>query len=155
MYKVCRQAMCCHGEMASLCSRLLWPLSLLVPALYWQVMGNHWYMLSFPWFLVQLYHVHVACTLLQDAREYSCCYHPSGCLNGWSDKTITRQGHHDGIVTAVIGGKVQLVYITPENILSKYQFCNMPLGVQYQESFKALVVEPHCIKLWYVSHVSK
>ena len=59
----------------------------------------------------------------------------------------------DDVIMAVISGKVQLVYISPENILTNYRFCNMISGTQYQENMKALVVdEAHRIKLWYVLH---
>ena len=59
----------------------------------------------------------------------------------------------DDVIMAVISGKVQLVYISPENILTNYRFRNMISGTQYQENMKALVVdEAHCIKLWYVLH---
>ena len=59
----------------------------------------------------------------------------------------------DDVIMAVISGKVQLVYISPENILTNYRFRNMICGTQYQENMKALVIdEAHCIKLWYVMH---
>ena len=55
----------------------------------------------------------------------------------------------DEVVMAVISGQVQLVYISPENILLNYRFRSMICGLQYQENLKALVVdEAHCIKLW-------
>lgn len=55
----------------------------------------------------------------------------------------------DDVVMAVISGQVQLVYISPENILMNYRFRSMICGAHYQESLKALVVdEAHCIKLW-------
>ena len=57
----------------------------------------------------------------------------------------------DDVIMAVISGKVQLVYISPENILTNHRFRNMIRGTLYQENMKALVVdEAHCIKLWYV-----
>ena len=47
------------------------------------------------------------------------------------------------------GREVQLVYISPENILMNHRFCSMICGTQYQDNLKALVVdEAHCIKLW-------
>ena len=63
---------------------------------------------------------------------------------------------NDDVVMAVVRGKVQLVYITPENILTNSLFRNMLCGAQYQENLKALVVdEAHCIKLWYVNQCNK
>ena len=57
----------------------------------------------------------------------------------------------DDVIMAVISGKVQLVYISPENILTNHRFRSMIRGTLYQENMKALVVdEAHCIKLWYV-----
>ena len=55
----------------------------------------------------------------------------------------------DDVVMAIISGQVQLVYITPENILMNHRFRSMICGTQYQDNLKALVVdEAHCIKLW-------
>ena len=60
---------------------------------------------------------------------------------------------NDDVMKAVLLGKVQLVYITPEKILNNYLFRNMLCGAQYQDMLKALIVdEAHCIKLWYVRH---
>ena len=57
----------------------------------------------------------------------------------------------DDVIMAVISGKVQLVYISPDNILTNHRFRNMIHGTQYQKNMKALVVdEVQCIKLWYV-----
>ena len=54
----------------------------------------------------------------------------------------------DDVIMAVISGKVQLMYIGTENILTSNRFWNMFRGKMYQENMKALVVdEAHCIKL--------
>ena len=48
----------------------------------------------------------------------------------------------------MISGKVQLMYIGSENILTSNRFWNMFRGKMYQENVKALVVdEAHSIKL--------
>ena len=52
---------------------------------------------------------------------------------------------------AVISGKVQLIHIGYENILTSNRFLNMLHGTMYQENMKALVVdEAHGTKLWYM-----
>ena len=54
----------------------------------------------------------------------------------------------DDVIMAVISGKVQLMYIGTENILTSNRFWNMFRGKMYQENMKALVVdEAHSIKL--------
>lgn len=59
----------------------------------------------------------------------------------------------DHAVMEVISGKVQLVYISPENILNNYCFWNIS-GSEYQKKLVALAVdEAHCIKMWYVYNI--
>ena len=53
--------------------------------------------------------------------------------------------------TAVLNGTVQLVFISPENLLSNRKFRSMFEKDIYQERMVALVIdEAHCVKLWYV-----
>ena len=55
----------------------------------------------------------------------------------------------DGAVAAVLSGHIQLVYISPENLLKNPCFRNMLLSDCYSKSLRALVVdEAHCVKLW-------
>ena len=50
---------------------------------------------------------------------------------------------------AVLSGKVQLVYISPESILNNKNYRGMFRREVYQENLVALVVdEAHCVKLW-------
>lgn len=52
---------------------------------------------------------------------------------------------------AVINGKVQLVYISPECLLENKRYCKMLKSDVYQEKMIALVVdEAHCVKFWSV-----
>ena len=52
-------------------------------------------------------------------------------------------------VTAVLKGQIQLVYISPENLLKNPCFRNMLTSDRYRECLRALVVdEAHCVKLW-------
>ena len=56
------------------------------------------------------------------------------------------------VTTAVLNGTVQLVFISPENLLNNRKFRVMFEKDIYQEKMVALVVdEAHCVKLWYVS----
>ena len=52
-------------------------------------------------------------------------------------------------VKHVLEGIVQLVFISPENILNNTTFRKMLLTSVYQERLVALVVdEAHCVKTW-------
>uniref|UniRef100_A0A1X7VKG1 Helicase ATP-binding domain-containing protein n=1 Tax=Amphimedon queenslandica TaxID=400682 RepID=A0A1X7VKG1_AMPQE len=52
-------------------------------------------------------------------------------------------------IRSVLTGKVQLVYISPENIMCNPLFRNMILSPLYKEKLVALVVdEAHCVKTW-------
>jgi len=54
----------------------------------------------------------------------------------------------DDAVVAVTSGKVQLVYISPENILNHLHFRNMLFSNVYKEKLVTLAVdEAHCIKM--------
>jgi superfamily II DNA helicase RecQ len=51
---------------------------------------------------------------------------------------------------SVINGECQLVYITPESLLSK-KWRSMLLSPVYEENLKSVVFdEAHCIDKWYV-----
>ena len=50
--------------------------------------------------------------------------------------------------TAVLNGTVQLVFISPENLL---KFRGMFEKDIYQKMIALVVDEAHCIKLWYVT----
>ena len=57
--------------------------------------------------------------------------------------------HSGDAVAAVLNGKIQLVYISPENLLKNPCFRNMLTSDCYKENLRALVVdEAHCVKLW-------
>lgn len=57
-----------------------------------------------------------------------------------TDKSVSRR---------VLSGEVQLVYITPENLVENRLYRNMLLSRRYKEKLVALVVdEAHCIKMW-------
>ena len=49
----------------------------------------------------------------------------------------------------VLHGKMQLIFITPENIIENSMFRNMLLSMTFKEKLVPLVVdEVHCIKKW-------
>ena len=53
------------------------------------------------------------------------------------------------VITAVLNGTVQLVFISPENVLNNMQFRAMFQKEVYQERMIALMVdEAHCVKLF-------
>ena len=60
----------------------------------------------------------------------------------------------EAAVAAVLQGKIQLVYISPECIISNKKFRGMFQKDVYQKNLVALVVdEAHCVKLWYVTEI--
>ena len=53
------------------------------------------------------------------------------------------------VISRVLKGNVQLLYISPENLLNNPRFCSMLLTSKYKEHLVALVVdEAHCVKTW-------
>ena len=55
----------------------------------------------------------------------------------------------EAAIAPVIKGDIQLVYISPENLLCNMTFRKMLLSDKYKKYLRALVVdEAHCIKLW-------
>ena len=52
-------------------------------------------------------------------------------------------------VKAILGGNVQLVYISPESLINNPCFRNMLLSSTYKSNLCALVIdEAHCVKTW-------
>jgi len=55
----------------------------------------------------------------------------------------------EAAIAAVLQGKIQLVYISPECIIRNKKFRGMFHKDAYQDNLVALVVdEAHCVKLW-------
>ena len=53
------------------------------------------------------------------------------------------------VISRVLKGNVQLLYISPENLLNNPRFRSMLLTSKYKEHLIALVVdEAHCVKTW-------
>ena len=58
----------------------------------------------------------------------------------------------DNAVGEVLTGKVQLVFISPENLLGNPTFRTMFLKKIYKDNLVALVIdEAHCVKTWLVN----
>lgn len=56
------------------------------------------------------------------------------------------------VIQRVLHGQVQLVYITPENVMDNPMYRNMLLSNIYREKLVGLIVdEAHCVKLWGIS----
>ena len=57
----------------------------------------------------------------------------------------------EAVVTRVLLGDVQLLYISPENLLNNPKFRSMLLTAKYKDNLVALAVdEAHCVKTWSV-----
>ena len=55
----------------------------------------------------------------------------------------------DAVVKKVLKGDLQLLYISPENLLNNKKYRSMLLTLHYTKSLVALVVDKaHCVKTW-------
>ena len=55
----------------------------------------------------------------------------------------------NAVVKRVLQGDLQLLYISPENLLNRHKFRSMLLSPKYIQNMVALVVdEAHCVKTW-------
>ena len=55
----------------------------------------------------------------------------------------------DEAVAAVLSGRIQLVYISPESLLGNPRYRSMLLSESYKTRLRGVVVdEAHCVKLW-------
>ena len=53
------------------------------------------------------------------------------------------------VVSRVLQGNLELLYISPENLLNNRKFRSMLISPSYTENMVALVVdEAHCVKTW-------
>ena len=58
------------------------------------------------------------------------------------------------VIQRVLQGNLDLLYISPENILNNTRYKSMLLSQRYKENMSALVVdEAHCVKTWCVNDV--
>ena len=56
------------------------------------------------------------------------------------------------VVVKVIAGRIQVLFISPENILNNKSFRDMLVSDQYKDKLVAVAVdEAHCVKTWYVT----
>ena len=57
----------------------------------------------------------------------------------------------EAVITRVLQGDLQLLYISPENLLNNPKFRSMLLTHKYKDNLVALAVdEAHCVKTWLV-----
>ena len=62
---------------------------------------------------------------------------------------VEEDQHDDNAIKRVTKGDVQLLFISPESLITNAVYRNMLLSPIYKESLVALVVhEAHCIKTW-------
>ena len=55
------------------------------------------------------------------------------------------------VVSGVLNGDVQLVFISPENLINNKSYRGMLLSDKYKSKLVGLVVdEAHCVKTWYL-----
>ena len=53
------------------------------------------------------------------------------------------------VVNRVLQGNLELLYISPENLLNNQKFRSMLISPSYADNMVALVVdEAHCVKTW-------
>ena len=53
------------------------------------------------------------------------------------------------VVNRVLQGNLELLYISPENLLNNRKFRSMLISSSYADNMVALVVdEAHCVKTW-------
>ena len=70
-------------------------------------------------------------------------------LTYWFEGRVCRKSTDEDCVKAVLGGKVQLVYISPESLINNPCFRNMLLSSTYKSNLCALVIdEAYCVKTW-------
>ena len=68
---------------------------------------------------------------------------------GLSVEYIGEAQNNDNAISAVIQGKVQLVYMSPESLLWNCKIRKMFGSTVYQSNLVGLVVdEVHCVKAW-------
>ena len=71
-------------------------------------------------------------------------------LKGISTEFVGEGQTDKDAVRSVVQGNVQLVYISPENLIYNPLYRNMLLSSAYKDKLVALVVdEAHCVKTWY------
>lgn len=80
-------------------------------------------------------------SLMMDQRAK---YTPFGLNVEFIGEAADRSAHEK-----VIKGEIQLVFITPESIISKAVYRDMLMSPKYQDKLVALTVdEAHCVKTW-------
>ena len=87
------------------------------------------------------------------------CVSPLTSLMMDQKKKFTRSGlvtvfvgedqTNKGVISSILKGNVQLVYISPESLVCNPFYRNMLLSPVYKEKLIGLVIdEAHCVKSW-------
>ena len=68
---------------------------------------------------------------------------------GIKEEFVGKAQVDNAVVKRVLQGDLQLLYISPENLLNNHKFQSMLLSPKYIQNMVALVVdEAHCVKTW-------
>ena len=68
---------------------------------------------------------------------------------GLSTKFVGEAEENREVVSKVLNGDVQLVFISPENLINNKSYRDMLLSVKYKNKLVGLIVdEVHCVKTW-------
>lgn len=79
--------------------------------------------------------------MLEQQRKYS--------SKGIATEFVGEAQADPAVISQVLQGNLQLLYISPENLLNNPRFRSMLLKSKYKEHLVALVVdEAHCVKTW-------
>jgi len=74
-------------------------------------------------------------------------------LKGIKAEFVGEAQTDSAVINRVLKGDLQLLYISPENLLNNDKYRSMLLTTQYKENMIALAVdEAHCIKTWRILH---
>ena len=68
---------------------------------------------------------------------------------GLSTEFVGEAEENREVVSKVLNGDVQLVFISPENLINNKSYRDMLLSVKYKNKLVGLIVdEVHCVKTW-------
>lgn len=68
---------------------------------------------------------------------------------GLNVEFVGKAQNDENVIGAVLGGEVQMVFISPESLLNNKKIRSMLLRDVYQKRMVALIVdEAHCVQTW-------
>jgi bloom syndrome protein len=72
-------------------------------------------------------------------------------LKGITTDFVGEDQMDEDVISKVLNGEIQLLYISPESLICNRLYRNMLLSPVYKERLVALAVdEAHCVKMWLV-----